>query len=153
MPDPVLEVSIEGISSTFVGVGVVRGEELNTLLGLQTHRKPLFHRSYRRCCHPPLRAESLAPWSAEKPADLRSPAWSCFRLPPLQEVVVLHKDWIGKWTQILIIYNKNLKKKKKSNLYSCCIGWQNKSVKSKETVGNSWTVLKVILGHKYHHNH
>ena len=23
-------------------------------------------------------------------------------------------------------------------------------VKSKETVGNSWTVLKVILGHKYH---
>ena len=25
-------------------------------------------------------------------------------------------------------------------------------VKSKETVGNSWTVLKVILGHKYH-NH
>ena len=26
------------------------------------------------------------------------------------------------------------------------------SVKSKETVGNSWTVLKVILGHKYH-NH
>ena len=26
-------------------------------------------------------------------------------------------------------------------------------VKSKETVGNSWTVLKVILGHKYHHNH
>ena len=25
-------------------------------------------------------------------------------------------------------------------------------VKSKETVGNSWTVLKVILGHKYHHN-
>ena len=26
-------------------------------------------------------------------------------------------------------------------------------VKSKETVGNSWTVLKVILGLKYHHNH
>ncbi len=26
-------------------------------------------------------------------------------------------------------------------------------VKSKETVGNSWTVLKVILGQKYHHNH
>ena len=26
-------------------------------------------------------------------------------------------------------------------------------VKSKETVGNSWTVLKVILGNKYHHNH
>ena len=26
-------------------------------------------------------------------------------------------------------------------------------VKSKKTVGNSWTVLKVILGHKYHHNH
>ena len=26
-------------------------------------------------------------------------------------------------------------------------------VKSKETAGNSWTVLKVILGHKYHHNH
>ena len=26
-------------------------------------------------------------------------------------------------------------------------------VKSKETVGNSWTVLKVILGRKYHHNH
>ena len=26
-------------------------------------------------------------------------------------------------------------------------------VKSKETVGNSWTILKVILGHKYHHNH
>ena len=26
-------------------------------------------------------------------------------------------------------------------------------VKSKETVGNSCTVLKVILGHKYHHNH
>ena len=26
-------------------------------------------------------------------------------------------------------------------------------VKSKETVGNSWTVSKVILGHKYHHNH
>ena len=26
-------------------------------------------------------------------------------------------------------------------------------VKSKETVGNSGTVLKVILGHKYHHNH
>ena len=26
-------------------------------------------------------------------------------------------------------------------------------VKSKEMVGNSWTVLKVILGHKYHHNH
>ena len=26
-------------------------------------------------------------------------------------------------------------------------------VKSKETVGNSWTVLKVILGHKYHHKH
>ena len=25
--------------------------------------------------------------------------------------------------------------------------------KSKETVGNSWTVLKIILGHKYHHNH
>ena len=25
--------------------------------------------------------------------------------------------------------------------------------KSKERVGNSWTVLKVILGHKYHHNH
>ena len=24
-------------------------------------------------------------------------------------------------------------------------------VKSKETVGNCWTVLKVILGHKYHH--
>ena len=28
-----------------------------------------------------------------------------------------------------------------------------KKVKSKETVGNSGTVLKVILGHKYHHNH
>ena len=27
------------------------------------------------------------------------------------------------------------------------------TVKSKETVGNSWSVLKVILGHKYHHNH
>ena len=27
------------------------------------------------------------------------------------------------------------------------------AVKSKETVGNSWTVLKVILGHRYHHNH
>jgi len=26
-------------------------------------------------------------------------------------------------------------------------------VKSKETVGNSGTVLKVILGHKYHHIH
>ena len=26
-------------------------------------------------------------------------------------------------------------------------------VKSKETVGNSWTVLKLILGHKYHNNH
>ena len=26
------------------------------------------------------------------------------------------------------------------------------TLKSKETVGNSWTVLKVILGHKYH-NH
>ena len=26
-------------------------------------------------------------------------------------------------------------------------------VKSKETVGNSWTVLKVTLGKKYHHNH
>ena len=26
-------------------------------------------------------------------------------------------------------------------------------VKSKQTVGNSWNVLKVILGHKYHHNH
>ena len=26
-------------------------------------------------------------------------------------------------------------------------------VKSKETVKNSWTDLKVILGHKYHHNH
>ena len=25
-------------------------------------------------------------------------------------------------------------------------------VKCKETVGNSWTVLKVILGQKYHHN-
>jgi len=24
-------------------------------------------------------------------------------------------------------------------------------VKSKETVGNSWSVLKVILGYKYHH--
>ena len=30
---------------------------------------------------------------------------------------------------------------------------ENYRVKSKETVGNSWTVLKVILGHKYHHNH
>ena len=34
---------------------------------------------------------------------------------------------------------------------------QNKSnkqmVKSKAMVENSWTVLKVILGHKYHHNH
>ena len=27
------------------------------------------------------------------------------------------------------------------------------TVKSKEMVGNSWTVLKVILGQKYHHNH
>ena len=27
------------------------------------------------------------------------------------------------------------------------------AVKSKETVGNSWSILKVILGHKYHHNH
>ena len=26
------------------------------------------------------------------------------------------------------------------------------TVKSQETVGNSWTVFKVILGHKYHHN-
>ena len=26
-------------------------------------------------------------------------------------------------------------------------------VKSKETVVNSWTDLKVTLGHKYHHNH
>ena len=26
-------------------------------------------------------------------------------------------------------------------------------VKSKETIGNSWTVLKVILGHNYHHSH
>ena len=26
-------------------------------------------------------------------------------------------------------------------------------VKYKETVGNSWTVFKVILDHKYHHNH
>ena len=30
--------------------------------------------------------------------------------------------------------------------------WKN-WVKSKETIGNSWTVLKVILGHKYYHNH
>ena len=30
---------------------------------------------------------------------------------------------------------------------------ENVGVKSKETVGNSWTVLKVILGHKYHHSH
>ena len=31
---------------------------------------------------------------------------------------------------------------------------EGSSVKSKETVGNSWTVLnfEVILGHKYHHN-
>ena len=28
-----------------------------------------------------------------------------------------------------------------------------KRVKTKEKVGNSWTVLKVILGQKYHHNH
>ena len=28
-----------------------------------------------------------------------------------------------------------------------------KQVKSKETVGNSWPVLKVILGQKYHQNH
>ena len=38
----------------------------------------------------------------------------------------------------------------------CCV-WTNEKdlrrVKSKETVGNSWTVLKVILGHKHHHNH
>ena len=25
-------------------------------------------------------------------------------------------------------------------------------VKSKETVGNSWTIIEIILGHKYHHN-
>ena len=31
--------------------------------------------------------------------------------------------------------------------------WCTCAVKSKETVGNSWIVLKVILGHKYHHNH
>ena len=30
---------------------------------------------------------------------------------------------------------------------------EKKKVKSKETVGNSWTVLKVILGHKYNNNH
>ena len=34
-------------------------------------------------------------------------------------------------------------------LFSLFFFW----VISKETVGNSWTVLKVILGHKYHHNH
>ena len=31
--------------------------------------------------------------------------------------------------------------------------WNKPRVKSKETVGKSWTVLKVILGHKYHHNY
>ena len=30
---------------------------------------------------------------------------------------------------------------------------RKKEVKSKGTIGNSWTVLKVIWGHKYHHNH
>ena len=34
-----------------------------------------------------------------------------------------------------------------------CVEEFEQWVKSKETVGNSWTVLKVILGHKYHHNH
>ena len=38
-----------------------------------------------------------------------------------------------------------------SELQSCLK--EDSRVKSKETVGNSWTVLKVILGHKYHHNH
>ena len=43
------------------------------------------------------------------------------------------------------------------------LSWSNSSmvfsgrwtswVKFKETVGNSWAVLKVILGHKYHHSH
>ena len=31
--------------------------------------------------------------------------------------------------------------------------WNNVTVKSKETVGNSWTVLKIIMGYNYHHNH
>ena len=34
----------------------------------------------------------------------------------------------------------------------CTTGKQT-AVKSKETVGNSWTVLKVFLGHKSHHYH
>ena len=35
----------------------------------------------------------------------------------------------------------------------CCLHPSQVWVKSKGAVGNSWTVLKVILGHKYHHNH
>ena len=63
------------------------------------------------------------------------------------------------------VYGMPLKKKEKKSLWyvqlssseSACFqpggGGGGGGGKSKETVGNSWTVLKVILGHKYHHNH
>ena len=42
---------------------------------------------------------------------------------------------------------------KRTQFWASFVPSKQQGVKSKETVGNSWTVLKVILGHKYHHNH
>ena len=42
---------------------------------------------------------------------------------------------------------------KRTQFWVSFVSSKQQGVKSKETVGNSWTVLKVILGHKYHHNH
>ena len=41
---------------------------------------------------------------------------------------------------------------KRTQFWASFVPSKQQGVKSKETVGNSWTVLKVILGHKYH-NH
>ena len=52
----------------------------------------------------------------------------------------------------LLNNNNNKKWITKTDCFSHC-QMEQTWVKSKETVGNSWTVLKVILGHEYHHNH
>ena len=49
--------------------------------------------------------------------------------------------------QIIINHQGLVSKRTQDGLGLHCSAWQQ--VKSKETVGNCWAVLKVILGHKY----
>ena len=97
-------------------------------------------KAWKTCMHTYLLKYKLQAWAV---AQIN--IWSIFMDLLLKITGPIHFVHLLVW--IIHLTNCN-----NYNLYNTLLLLFSR-VKSKETVRNSWTVLKVIWGHKYHHNH